>query len=485
MSRLNRYGPSLIVLGTALVVLLAGPAAIRRLTYAQTHARIIQASDRLENASVLRQLNQAYRDIAALVEPSVVHISTVRQVRDRSGNDRVDRSAGSGWIYSDQGYIVTNEHVIRGAQRIQVQLYDDSRLREAQLVGADPFTDVAVIKIPPGQLHPAVLGDPDDPVRQGDIVFAFGSPFDFRFSLSSGVVSGMGRSVGIIRGDHGRWMGYENFIQVDAAINPGNSGGPLTDARGRVIGMNTAIATGERRSSFDDGQFASIGLAIPMSMIESVVEQLIEGHAPERGYMGITMGNPQNAGAIAFTGKGVVISAVDRDGPAEKAGIRPGDIITHVEGQPVDQDRQIWALVQTKAPGDPLRVTIRRNDPDRSSNESLDLVFALDRYDSLRMWWRGQLMRRGLQQLATNTPKRSADLAVAYRQGVLVEVVDPRLPLGKRLPTGSIIVEVNGRPVTDIDSFYKLLPDPHSQESVELTFATPQGEVHGMVISVP
>ncbi|MCZ6612226.1 MAG: trypsin-like peptidase domain-containing protein, partial [Planctomycetota bacterium] len=270
MSRLNRYGPSLIVLGTALVVLLAGPAAIRRLTYAQTQARIIQANDRLENASVLRQLNQAYRDIAALVEPSVVHISIERLMRDRSGDDRVDRSAGSGWIYSDQGYIVTNEHVIRGAQRIQVQLYDGPRLREAQLVGADQLTDVAVIKIPPGQLHPAVLGDPDDPVRQGDIVFAFGSPFDFRFSMSSGVVSGMGRSVGIIRGDHGRWMGYENFIQVDAAINPGNSGGPLTDARGRVIGMNTAIATGERRSSFDDGQFASIGLAIPMSMIESV-----------------------------------------------------------------------------------------------------------------------------------------------------------------------------------------------------------------------
>ncbi|MCZ6542080.1 MAG: hypothetical protein O6768_00275, partial [Planctomycetota bacterium] len=108
-----------------------------------------------------------------------------------------------------------------------------------------------------------------------------------------------------------------------------------------------------------------------------------------------------------------------------------------------------------------------------------------DRYDSLRMLWREQLMRRGLQQLATNTPKRSADLAVAYRQGVLVEVVDPRLPWGKRLPTGSIIVEVDGRPVTDIDSFYKLLSDLHSKESVELTFTTPQGEIDGMVITMP
>lgn len=380
MSRLNRYGPSLIVLGTALVVLLAGPAAIRRLTYAQTQARIIQASDRLENASVLRQLNQAYRDIAALVEPSVVHISIERLVRDRSGNDRVERSAGSGWIYSDQGYIVTNEHVIRGAQRIEVQLYDGTR-REAQLVGADQFTDVAVIKIPPGQLHPAVLGDPDDPVRQGDIVFAFGSPFDFRFSMSSGVVSGMGRSVGIIRGDHGRWMGYENFIQVDAAINPGNSGGPLTDARGRVIGMNTAIATGERRSSFDDGQFASIGLAIPMSMIEPVVNQLVERGVVEKGYLGVTVAplDARIAQKFGFIGHGVVIAVVYPDGPARAAGVKTRDVVTHVNTDPVGSVAQLRSVISSILPGENAQLMIWRYDPKLEQSRTLTITVELGR----------------------------------------------------------------------------------------------------------
>src|SRR5690606_35708911 len=125
---------------------------------------------------------------------------------------------------------------------IEVQLYN-GELRPAEIVGFDRSTDIAVLKIPAGRLHPAVRRGPEAPVRQGDMVFAFGSPFDFRFSMSSGVVSGQGRSVGVIRDEFGRRSGYENFIQVDAAINPGNSGGPLTDFRGHVIGMNTAIAT--------------------------------------------------------------------------------------------------------------------------------------------------------------------------------------------------------------------------------------------------
>ncbi|MCH7602395.1 MAG: trypsin-like peptidase domain-containing protein, partial [Planctomycetes bacterium] len=240
--KLSGYGPSLIVLATAMLVLFVGPSAVRKLTYESTRTQIIQASNRLEGNNVLEQINQAYRDIAMMVEPSVVHISVQHRIRGRT----VAISSGSGWIFDEKGHVVTNYHVIRDAERIDVQL-DAGELRVADVIGYDDTTDIAVLKIAEGRLHPAQLADPQEAVQQGDLVFAFGSPFDFRFSMSSGVISGKGRSVGVIRNQAGGNAGYENFIQVDAAINPGNSGGPLTNFRGQVIGMNTAIATGRQK----------------------------------------------------------------------------------------------------------------------------------------------------------------------------------------------------------------------------------------------
>ncbi|MCA9295608.1 MAG: trypsin-like peptidase domain-containing protein, partial [Phycisphaerales bacterium] len=221
MRRLTEYGPSLIVLATALLVLFLGPNAVRALQYAQTSAQIVEASDRLDAPdNILGQINQASRDIAAAVEPAVVHISVTQTLDNGLSNGRPSFgfSSGSGWVYDNDGHIVTNYHVVENADEIEVQMHT-GELRDAEVVGYDEFTDIAVIKVADGRLHPAMLGDPEDAVQQGDLVFAFGSPFDFRFSMSQGVVSGKGRSVGVIRGR----AGYENFIQVDAAINPGNS----------------------------------------------------------------------------------------------------------------------------------------------------------------------------------------------------------------------------------------------------------------------
>ena len=376
MRKLTGYGPSIIVLGTAALVLVAGPLAIRRLTFEQTKTEVIQASARLASNDVLEKINQAYRDIATMVEPSVVHVSAQQLIQSDDGVSppTLGLSTGSGWVYDDLGHIVTNHHVVQDADRIEVQLYDGT-LREGTLVGADPTTDIAVIKIAPSAgnsmglasaiagsgLHPAKLAEESDPVKQGDLVFAFGSPFDFRFSMSSGVVSGKGRSVGA-RDELGHRLGYENFIQVDAAINPGNSGGPLTDYRGRVIGMNTAIATG-RRSYLEEGQFSGIGLAIPMDMITPVVTQIIKNGKVDKGFLGVTLDprfDPAEAQSRGMPGLGVRLSAVDRDGPAAAAGIKPGDVILRVNDSEVTSGPQLQSVVSSMLPGETAKLTIWR-----------------------------------------------------------------------------------------------------------------------------
>ncbi|MHC4416650.1 MAG: trypsin-like peptidase domain-containing protein [Planctomycetota bacterium] len=487
MRKLNSYGPSLIVLGTALLVLLAGPSAVWRLTYARTNARIVQASERLESNSILEQLNQAYRDLATFVEPSVVHISTERTARDQRGNERIIGSSGSGWIYDDKGHIVTNFHVIEQADRIQVQLHS-GEIREAQPTGSDQFTDIAVIKIAPGLLQPAVRATAEDHVQQGDLVFAFGSPFDFRFSLSSGVVSGMGRSVGVIRDTRGRWTGYENFIQVDAAINPGNSGGPLTDARGRVIGMNTAIATGPR-ASVDEGQFAGIGLAIPLDMIEPVADQLIETRIVQKGFLGVRVDDLSPAAAQelrrrGFIGQGVRVAGVDLGGPALEAGVQPDDVVTHVNDESVGSVAQLRSVISSMLPGEIAHLRVWRYDPQLEQGRLQTIPVDLTRLDTARLagivppdYPRDRLEIFGIADMATSTPALAARYDVSFHAGVLIKELTPGSQLDGRVEPGSIIVAFMGNPVTDVDDLFDQLGNFNLRRrfGVQMTMLLPDG----------
>lgn len=492
MRKLQSYGPSIIVLITAVVVLLGGPLAVEKLTFAHTNARIIQASQRLDNSSVLEQMNQAYRDIASLVEPSVVHISTERHYIDRFGNTRTDGSSGSGWIFDVEGHIVTNYHVIKDAERIQVQLHN-GQLRDAQIVGQDRFTDIAVIKIPSGMLHEAVLASPEDTVKQGDMVFAFGSPFDFRFSMSSGVVSGMGRYAGVIRDEFGRRNGYENFIQVDAAINPGNSGGPLTDIRGHVIGMNTAIATG-RKSSLDEGQFAGIGLAIPLAMIQPVVEQIIDSGFVAKGYLGIG-GDPlsdreiQKFELLGFTdGLGVKVTSVTKNEPAFTEGVKVGDIITHANDEVIDTFYQLRSVISSMRPGEIVRLKLWRYDYETKQGRTMTIPIALAQLNSNRV---ANLMpievlrSLGIERISTFTQKIADDKSITFSPGVMIDSIVPDSKLDEFAEPGYIITRVGDKSVHDIREFLGALSRYDLQKGVMIRIMNHEGGSFNVRLKIP
>ena len=484
MRKLTGYGPSLIVLGTTFLVLWAGPTIVRQLTWEATRQRIEQASNRLHSNDILRDLNQAHRDIADFVEPSVVHISAKQITRDRVGRDRPSLSSGSGWVYDDDGHIVTNHHVIENATKIEVQ-FANGQLRPAQVVGFDEFTDIAVIKVPPGMLHPATLSERESPITRGELVFAFGSPFDFRFSMSSGLVSGTGRTVGIIHNRGGTQFGYESFIQIDATINPGNSGGPLTDYLGRVVGMNTAIAT-NRSGEGDDGQFAGIGLAIPLHMIEPVVSQLIEKGVVAKGYLGVRAEDlsPESVSWLqqkGFIGHGVYIRFVQLDGPARAAGVRVDDIITSVDGAPIASMNQFRSEISSKLPGESIRLHGWRYDDITETGEAIIFDVTLAQLDLQASSGPAiapprQLPELGIGSMETNTLRRAGRFGTEYVQGVLIEDVVAGSSLDRAgIEPGAVITEVRGYPISGVDEFVRELRKGRLDQGVPVRIRSTDG----------
>jgi len=498
-SILDSYGPVILVTMVASAVLLAGPAVVSRLTEAHTDAKVAGARGRLDEDPILARFSQATRDLATIVEPSVVHISTRADLRDpKTGRTVPMSSSGSGWVYDADGHIVTNAHVVDGAKEIEVQFHNGS-LRKVTSVKLDLRTDIAVLKIEHGGLRPAERGR-SELIHQGDLVFAFGSPFDFRFSMSSGIVSGLGRSAGLSDVD------FENFIQVDAAINPGNSGGPLTDITGRVVGMNTAIATGRGNTTGVQGQSAGIGLAIPMSIIESVVPQLIEKGEVDKGFMGVRLSLLTDARArtAGYEGHGVMIGDVEAGAPAHRSGLRPGDIITHINGQPINSQRQIPAIVATHRPGQTILVRVWRSGdgtsdrgPDEAAGGPMEIPVVLEKLDPALIAERpvDSLDRFGVRSLQTANRLSAVELSLPQERGVIVIETTPGSSAEASTPRGSLIVAVNDLPVSSVDEFYTRLMratpqsgifGPRSSMStvVILTVILPGGETRNVPIPI-
>ena len=332
----------------------------------------VQFSNYLNDSSFIvpEGLNFVYA--AELVTPRVVHIkstvtSTSRNGQQRSpfdeylrdffgdprdfrGQQRPEQSAGSGVIISDNGYIVTNNHVIANADELEVTL-NDNRTYKATLIGTDPNTDIAVIKIEEVNLPFVNFGD-SDKVRVGEWVLAVGNPFDLTSTVTAGIVSAKGRNIGILRERYG----IESFIQTDAAVNPGNSGGALVNLRGELIGINTAIAT-------PTGSYAGYSFAVPVSLVEKVVEDLVEYGIVQRAVLGIQIVNVNDPRLDVDLDDimGVYVDSVYVNSAAEEAGIKKGDVIIEINNTDVPSVAELQDLVARNRPGDKIDVTFKRN----------------------------------------------------------------------------------------------------------------------------
>ncbi|TDY01127.1 trypsin-like peptidase domain-containing protein [Thiohalophilus thiocyanatoxydans] len=265
--------------------------------------------------------------------------------------EREETNLGSGVIISDQGYILTSNHVIDGAEEIQIAL-PDQRSASATVVGTDPDTDLAVLKVELDNLPVITLGRSDQ-LRVGDVVLAIGNPFGVGQTVTSGIVSATGRNMLGINT-------FENFIQTDAAINPGNSGGALITAGGDLIGINTAIFS---RSGGSQG----IGFAIPTSLARDVMQQIIEHGEVKRGWIGVAIQGINDNLAESLNldedQKGVIITRILNNGPADRAGLKPGDVITRIENQPVTDVASALDLISSTRPGSKIRIQgLRQND---------------------------------------------------------------------------------------------------------------------------
>src|SRR5213082_2367144 len=320
--------------------------------------------------------SDAFVAIAEHVKPAVVFIRS--QHVERGDNQRlppgfqdffpnlrrrpqVEQGSGSGFIVSADGFILTNNHVVAGADKVTVRLYD-KREFIAKVVGTDPNTDVAVIKIDARGLPTAGLGNSDS-TRVGEWALAIGNPLGeaFAFTVTAGIVSAKGR---LLQGLQQTRYSIQDFIQTDAAINPGNSGGPLVNIRGQVVGINSAIAS-------ETGFYAGYGFAIPINLARTVMDQLVKTGHVERAVMGVSIHDARQEDADAVGVKqisGVVVdSYTSDDSPAKKAGIQPGDVIVAVDGQPVDNTPQLQQRVAFKKPGESVEITVLRQGGERKT----------------------------------------------------------------------------------------------------------------------
>lgn len=378
---------------------------------------------------------------------------------------------GSGVIVNPNGYILTNNHVVSGATDVEVYTQDQKKYK-AKVIGTDPLTDIAVIKIEATGLPTLTLGD-SSTLKVGDVVFAIGQPFGIGETATMGIVSATGRGLG------GTIERYEDFIQTDAAINPGNSGGALIDLRGNLIGINTAILSGGGGEGGNEG----VGFAIPVNMAHNVMDQIVEHGKVIRGYLGVSIQpvDPDMAKAFGLShGGGALIGDVSPDTPASKAGLERGDVVLELNGQPVNGPDDLSVRVSEMAPGSVAHLKVFRK------GESKDLDVTLGEYPEKpgAKTEQGETGPEGLKgiQVQNLTPEIARQLQLpASTTGALVSNVDPASRAAEAgLQRGDIIQEVNRKPVRDAEQYREAVAGA-SKESV-LLLVNRGGTTHFVII---
>ena len=411
-----------------------------------------------ESVDILTKVGQATAEIVDAVRPAIVNISTTRTVKFQGGGDqflddpffrrffgdrfqtpkeRKSLGLGSGVIVDADGYILTANHVIQGADEIKVTL-SDKREFKGKIVGSDIMTDIGVVKIDAKDLPSVKMGD-SAKLRVGETVLAIGSPYGLSQTVTMGIVSAVGRAnIGI--------ADYEDFIQTDAAINPGNSGGALVNVRGELVGINTAIFS-------TSGGYQGIGFAVPTSMAKAAMDSLINKGKVVRGWLGVSIQSltPELAKQFELTdGKGVLVGDIVEDSPADKGGLQRGDIIVEVQGKKIDDPNQIRNMVAGIEPGQEIEMKIIRENKPITKNVTVSEL-PTDVQKPAKGEYGNLLNGVSVQEL---TPEFIERFDIPKKlKGVIVAEVDEDSPAFGIIKPGDIIQEINKQNIAGLKDY--------------------------------
>ena len=459
--------------------------------------------------ATLQALNQAFHEISHTVTPSVVYI-TVETKPESSGDDDGQKffhffgpdfkfempkrgpelGAGSGVILTENGYILTNNHVVENAKSdgIKVRLLD-TREFKAKLIGTDKYTDLAVIKVEASDLPMANLGNSDD-VEVGHIVFAFGSPLGLTSTMTEGIVSALGRQIRIID-DENTGYGIENFIQTDAAVNPGNSGGALVDVNGSVIGINTAIATTNAR-------YQGYSFAIPINLAKKVATDVIKYGKVRRGYIGVRIQTIDAVTAKAsglYKVAGVIVQDINKNSAGEDAGLQVGDIILSVDGKEVNTANALQSTIASRYPGETVTLkvfrdkkTIEKKVTLKPQTEDSEIVAAKDKTPESAPKESVTPKKVTIEELGLTVRSLDNKIRKSYdvEKGVYVENVDPLSPAQDRgLQRGDVIVGIGDRAVATSDQFAEAVSKLKPGDAVMLRVKGEDKKVRFVAIEMP